>query len=161
MGFLIWYHFQGGKGVAVTAASFVLYWPLAGFSALAAGALGVLMKFGVKIAALLIDVVFMIFMAFRFSWITFLPALFMAVLMAWLNLRPNRLKDGKPLAESSSAAQSSASTLKSKKERKEERIEKEEEELLEALDADIEPAIQEAESRTSQSITEGANSTEK
>lgn len=159
--FPIWHHFQGGKGVAVTAASFVLYWPLAGFSALAAGALGVLMKFGVKIAALLIDVVFMICMAFRFSWITFLPALFMAVLMAWLNLRPNRLKDGKPLAESSSAAQSSASTLKSKKERKEERIEKEEEELLEALDADIEPAIQEAESRMAQSITEGANSTEK
>ena len=94
--FPFWHHFYGGKGVAVVSSAFVLYWAPAGWCALAAGGLAVLLKLGLKKAAIIIDAVYMIWMCFRFSWITFIPALFMAVMMAWLNARPNRLKDGKP-----------------------------------------------------------------
>ncbi len=96
--FPIWHHFEGGKGVAVVASSFVLYWPAAGFCALAVGGLGILLKRGVKLSAVLIDVTFMIWLLFRFAWITFIPAGFMAVLMAYLNLRPNRLSEPTPEA---------------------------------------------------------------
>lgn len=95
--FPLWHHFQGGKGVACAATAFVLYWPLAGIVALLCGGAGILLKRGVKLSAVIIDIVFMIFMAFRFEWISFLPALFMAVLMAWLNLRPNRLQNDQKL----------------------------------------------------------------
>lgn len=89
--FPVWHHFEGGKGVAVVCAAYVLYAPIPGFAALACGGLAVLAKLGLKWAAFCIPVVYLIFLLFNFSWISFLPALAMGVLLSWLNLRKNRL----------------------------------------------------------------------
>lgn len=91
--FPIWHHFQGGKGVAVVCASYILYAPLPGIVALATGGIALLLKKGVKVAAAVIPLVFCIWMLFQFSWISYLPSLTMGILMAWLNLRPNRLQE--------------------------------------------------------------------
>lgn len=97
--FPLWHHFLGGKGVAVAASAFILYWPLAGIIALLCGGICVLLKLGLKKAAAAIDAVFLVFLLFRFSWITFIPALLISAIMAALNMKPNRLIDGRPRQE--------------------------------------------------------------
>ena len=90
--FPIWHHFEGGKGVAVVCATYILYAPLPGIVALASGGIALLLKKGVKVAAAIIPLVYCVWMLFHFTWLSYLPALAMGLLMAWLNLRPNRLQ---------------------------------------------------------------------
>lgn len=97
-----WHHFQGGKGVAVCCSAYILYAPIPGIIALACGGICLLLKLGVKIAAAVIPLVFCVFLLFRFSWISFVPAFLMGIWLAWMNLRPNRLKDGVPNPEAKS-----------------------------------------------------------
>lgn len=94
--FPFWHHFQGGKGVTVVCAAYILYAPIPGIVALACGGICILLKKGVKVAAAIIPLVFLVLMLFSFSWLTFLPALFMGSLLAYLNLRPNRLQTNLP-----------------------------------------------------------------
>lgn len=89
--FPFWHRFDGGKGVAVVGAAYILYSPIAGCIALACGGLCVLLKGGLKRAAALIPCVYCFLLAFRFAWISWIPAFCMGALMAWLNLRKNRL----------------------------------------------------------------------
>lgn len=99
--FPFWHHFEGGKGVAVVCATYILYAPMAGIIALGCGALALVLKKGVKVAAAVIPLVYCIWMLFQFTWLSYLPTLIMGLLMAWLNLRPNRLQQPTPSLEGS------------------------------------------------------------
>lgn len=100
-----WHHFQGGKGVAVVCSAFVLYAPIPGLIALACGAICVLLKSGVKIAAAAIPAAYLILLPFfsPFSWAAYTPAALMGIWMAWLNLRPNRLDNSQPAIQTQPA----------------------------------------------------------
>ena len=110
--FPIWHHFQGGKGVTVVCAAYILYAPIPGIIALACGGICILLKKGVKIAAAVIPAVFLVIMLFQFSWMAFLPAAFMGGLLAYLNLRPNRLQNPPAPAEDKDQAKTDSADLK-------------------------------------------------
>ncbi len=93
--FPFWHHFEGGKGVAVLCAAYILYAPVYGIIALACGGITLLLKKGVKVAAAIIPAVFCILIAiFQFSWQSLIPSILMGSLEAYLNLKPNKLVDG-------------------------------------------------------------------
>ncbi len=93
--FPFWHHFQGGKGVACVAVSYVLFNPVAGIAALLAGDAIQLFFKKIKLAAAAISAIFCAWILFSDPRaIVLIPALAMGILMAWLNLRPNRLIDG-------------------------------------------------------------------
>jgi len=94
--FPFWHHFEGGKGVAVLCSAYILFAPIYGIIALACGGIALLLKKGVKVAAAVIPTVFCVLIAlFQFSWASLIPSLLMGGLEAYLNLRPNKLVDGK------------------------------------------------------------------
>ncbi len=94
--FPFWHHFEGGKGVAVLCSAYILFAPIYGIIALACGGITLLLKKGVKVAAAVIPTVFCVLIAlFQFSWVSLIPSLLMGGLEAYLNLRPNKLIDGK------------------------------------------------------------------
>lgn len=90
--FPFWHKFEGGKGVAVVCTAYILYRPVSGIIALACGGLCAWAKLGVKKAAACIPIVYCLLLLWHFEWVAFIPAAIMGALMAWLNLRQNRLQ---------------------------------------------------------------------
>ena len=94
--FPFWHHFLGGKGVACVASAYVLFNPIAGLAALIAGGAVQFFLKKIKLAAAVISALFCGWMLISDPRpIALIPALAMGILMAWLNLRPNRLVDDK------------------------------------------------------------------
>lgn len=110
--FPFWHHFEGGKGVAVLCATYILFAPIYGLIALACGGIALLLKKGVKVAAAIIPAVFCLLIAiFQFSWASLIPSLLMGSLEAYLNLKPNKLVDGQINEAAHSKKKTSASPV--------------------------------------------------
>ncbi|WP_294730129.1 glycerol-3-phosphate acyltransferase [uncultured Faecalibaculum sp.] len=101
-----WRHFQGGKGVAVLAVTYVLYAPLYGIISLLAGGLCVLCRMGLKWGAAIISLAFSVCLGLAGSREAFFVSLAMAALMIARNSRKTLL-DAKS-KESRSADESAA-----------------------------------------------------
>ncbi|WP_286064528.1 glycerol-3-phosphate acyltransferase [Faecalibaculum rodentium] len=86
-----WRNFQGGKGVAVLAVTYVLYAPVWGILSLLTGGICVLCKMGLKWAAAVISLTFSVWTGLMGGREAFFVSLVMAALMILRNSRKTLL----------------------------------------------------------------------